>query len=168
MGQRPSPRLNLIRGLIAVAAVAALYILFVAVSAAPLPFSSPLAAATPTATPTPTPGRPTATPLPRSSHFPDIPLYPHALLVDYRQAEEGPQEIYIIADGSNPGNVLGFYRAEMPKTHFKHARELEDADVYYKGHDFYLVAARLKEREGDVYLYISVTQEPEPEPTPTR
>jgi hypothetical protein len=169
MGQRPAPRLNFIRGLIAVAAVAAIYILFVAVSATPLPFSSPLPAATPTATPNPTPLRPTAIPLPRSSHFPDIPLYPYALLVDYRQptGENGPQETYIIADGSSDDNVLGFYRAEMSKARFKHIRELGDADIYYKDDKFYLVAARLQEREGDVYLYISITQEPEPEPTPT-
>jgi hypothetical protein len=163
MEQRPAPRLNFIRGLIAVAAVAAIYILYVAVNVAPLPFSSPLSAAAPTATPSPTPGSATATPLPHSPRFPDIPLYPHALLVDQR-GEGGMQETYIVADGSKPENVLGFYRAEMPKALFKHDRELEDADIYSKDDKFYLVAAR--QQGGDVYLEISITQEPEPAPRP--
>jgi hypothetical protein len=161
MRTRLVPRLNLIRGLIAIAAVAAIYILYVAVNAAPLPFASPLPVATPTAALSPTPVSPLATPPPHSLHFPDIPLYPHALLVDYRQAE-WPQETYIIADGSDFDNVLGFYRAEMPKALFKHVRELEDADVYYKDDKFYLIAAGQK--EGDVYLYISLTPEPTPVP----
>lgn len=150
------------------ASVAAIYILYIAASTAPLPFFSPpppQAGPEPQAGPTSPP--PTDTPPPHSTHFPDIPLYPYALLVDYRPAagNEGARETYVVADGSSPENVLGFYRAEMPRALLKHAHAFEDSDVYYKGDDFYLVA--VSEKGGDVYLYISTTEKIEPDPLPT-